>query len=313
MTDIRAGFSNSYGFRIPESFVELYRLRQQINLDKAVNVAWFDVEANDEAAVARRPHMNDYATWLPEFFPIMSTGCDGIGYGFVVHAPELDQHEWPVFERNPSNYDEARLVFFGATLREALETMVSHDPGYVAQSDEEALSADYRALAAELGLSLERKQFVRRTTGAEIYVPRTPPGWKFVGCRDMVGSLAPADAFAADNPHWNTYLAEANGNREEARTAMIAYAKAMLHEGFPGSALVAIRCVYATVPWEELPEQLEILELWAWVYAALGRPLLEAAVRDRIVTKAKCDDEYRESTKIEIVVDSRRNMPSTNE
>ncbi len=223
-----------------------------------------------------------YDTWVPEFFEIMQAGVDGIGYGLVLHAPELARDEWPMFEHSPDDYQAARPVFLGETLVEGLEMLVAHDPRCEPRNDDLRENHAYAARASAMGLSFERKTLVRRTTGKDCYVPPTPDDWRFVPCSDMIGTLAPRAAFAAENPHRKTFLERAGDDRPAAAEAMLAHTRAMLADGLPGSALATIRCAYG---WRALLDDAKVnetLTLWADAYDALGRPILAFVVRDRM-------------------------------
>jgi hypothetical protein len=286
MTDderARDALSTAYGFRVPLAYARLVLAARSIDLQEAVNVVRLCVDESDLREPAfRNTAIDVYDTWVPEFFEIMQAGVDGIGYGLVVHAPELARDDWPMFEHSPDDYQAARPVFFGETLGEGLEMLVAHDPRYEPRTDDLRDNPAYTALASAMGLSLERKTLVRRTLGTECYIPPTPEGWRFVPCSDMIGTLAPQAAFAAENPHGKAFLERAGDDRRAAAEAILAHTRAMLGAGLPGSALATIRCVYR---WRALLDDAkvhEMLQLWADVYDALDRPLLAGVVRDRI-------------------------------
>jgi hypothetical protein len=279
----RDALSTSFGFRVADSFVTFLETAQTIDLWKAINaevrMAEIDLSAPQWAA-----HPMIYHTWQPEFFAFLSPGEDGITYGFVVHAPELQQDEWPVFESDPSGYN-GDMVFLAETLPHALEMLVATDPMYSGRDEPLTNNPSYVALAARMGLSLERQTLRRRTSPEDCYVPHTPAGWRFEKCDDMIGVLAPAKNFAVEQPQLETFLDQHGNDPAAARAAMIHHARWLLADGFPASSLSGVRQLLHTSDLV-VGERGELLDILADIYATLGRPVLERVTRDRILYEA---------------------------
>jgi len=268
--ELRAALTISYGFRVPASFARLVDLSKTIDLEAALG-AFLSIGEEEWLAPAWRDHATPYHTWQPEFFEVLRTGMDGISQGFVVHAPELEREEWPVFEDDPS-WSGRPLTFLGETLPVALEMLVAHDEVWEPRDTDLIANADYVSLASAMELSLERKTLFRRTNSDDCFVPDVPPGWRFEKCADMIGVLAPAATFCEE------------GVQPELSAAVIR-ARGLLERGFAGSALLLVRNAFHEAGAAEEPK--DLLEAWADSYAALGRPLLERVVRKRIRAQEK--------------------------
>ena len=278
----RRAVSANFGFQVPESFVQLLEISRTVDLYEALyttlgsDISQFvDPDLHDHSIVGQH-------TWQPEFFEFLRPGEDGIGQGFVIHAPELSQDEWPIFEHDPSGFN-GDMVFLGRTLREALEMLVARDPVYAGRDTDLRENPQYVALATAFDLSLERKTLFRRIKFADCYVPHVPAGWRFEPAADMIGALAPAELFADEQPFVHLFHERFGLDRPAAHAAMFEQVKHLLHDGFMGSALVGVRRLYRDNlrdPAGTPPRQ--YLELWAEIYAALERPLLEKAVCDRL-------------------------------
>jgi hypothetical protein len=295
---LRDALTISFGFHVPESCAHLIELSEHIDLGEAFGTE-LSLSKDDWTSPRWRGHAILYHTWQPEFFEFLGPGEDGIGQGFVVHAPELDQDEWPVFEHDPSGFN-GDMVFLGSTLTEALEMLVAHDRVYSGREMDLAANASYAALAPSLGLSLHRKTLVRRTRLEECYVPYTPSGWRFEQCGDMIGALAPIESFAETQLRLGVFLERYDNDRTAARAAMTDEARALLKRGFAGSALLGIRRLYRAVALSDVGDQCELLELWADAYAVLRRPLLERVVRERLSEQRRLSEQNRSTYTLEL-------------
>lgn len=281
---VRDNLSISYGFRVPLSFARLVIASQKINLEEALETM-LGIGEEEWTRPAWRAHaMLGYHTFQPEFFCILHPGVDGIDQGLVVHAPEIPQEEYPLFECDPSGFS-GDMAFLGADLRTGLEMLVAHQQGF----REDALgplteNTAYVALAEELHLSLERKTLTRLTAREHCYVPPIPVGWKFEKCGDMVGALAPAELFTGEERGFAHFLNERNGDAEAALKDLVEHAHELLQQGYFGSALLAIRRAWLNDRGNFDPDR---LALWADIYRALGRPPLERVVRAALLRQGR--------------------------
>jgi hypothetical protein len=259
---IRDNLSESFGFRVPLSLAQLVSAAQRIDLESALGTM-LGFGEQQWLAPSWAPHaMLGYHTFQPEFFCILRPGVDGIEQGLAVHAPEIEREEYPLFESDPSGYN-GEMVFLGANLREGLEMLVAHDSCYEDRDEPLTANSDYVALARDFGLSLERKTLIRRAGSDQCYVPPVPDGWKFEKCGDMIGTLAPAELFT-------------ESDEETMPADPIERTRRLLDSGYFGSALSSIRRAAWT---SRGVSRAEVLQIWADVYSALKRPLLERVVR----------------------------------
>ncbi len=116
---------------------------------------------------------------------------DGIQYGYVAHAPELDLDELPVFEFDPYS----GLRYIAPDLQTALTDMAVAVAAWAVEEGEFVSLDGYSALARALDLSPTP---VSSRTSAEQtapFRPPVPPGWRYVETDDGIGALAPSDAF----------------------------------------------------------------------------------------------------------------------
>src|SRR3712207_4947917 len=93
----RESLSAEYGFPVPEAFVTVVRVAVDACRGRDEEFGSF---YSDIADLYLTPDCR-YQQTPPELFPIGRMGVDGVHYGYVLHAPELGQEEYPVGQLCP--------------------------------------------------------------------------------------------------------------------------------------------------------------------------------------------------------------------
>ncbi|MEU6711231.1 hypothetical protein ABZ897_07080 [Nonomuraea sp. NPDC046802] len=235
----------------------------------------------------RQPSMPLYAT--PEFIPFGALGTGGY-VGWLVPAPELGRLDHPVALASGHDYG---VTLIGADTRDGLEFMLSwtlrrsredEEPAPPEWRDKDTWLAqnqwliDARAqrrnlidrLATELDVhpdpdrshpgSSWRDSVVVRDNEFDIAFD-VPDGWRHENGDDGIGVLAPADAYADEEPYvsWQSSPFD----------LVLAAASQLLDDGHPASALLGLKDTFVNGP----PCYFADLKpLWARAYRDLGRP-----------------------------------------
>lgn len=121
----------------------------------------------------------------PEVFVFGSTGCDGVHYGCINHAPELGTDDLPVGHCSPTDSEAIYLV--GTDTKAAIEARLWSKIEY--DGDERDLVMAY---GKELGVTPSQQRFDQQYidgNGAPI-IPHVPSGWVHVKTADGIGVLA---------------------------------------------------------------------------------------------------------------------------
>ncbi|GAA0937027.1 hypothetical protein [Nonomuraea longicatena] len=179
---------------------------------------------------------------VPEFVPFGSRG-DGGWVGWAVPAPELGRTDHPVCIADGHQYG---LTPCGDDTRAGLAYLLAR-----------VRSADER-LARELGVTLDPIP-----DGPDDVDFEVPPGWRCEPGYDGIGVLAPAAAFAGQDP------VVALVDQDEPLEPALADAARWLDAGRPATALLGLKDTYVNTP---LCLFAELKPLWARAYTDLGRP-----------------------------------------
>lgn len=214
-----------------------------------------------------------YAT--PEFVPFGSLG-DGGYVGWLVPAPELGRLDHPVAH---ADGHEHGVILLGADTRAGLEFMLSltlrnwrDEPRYrdypVDPDDRELVTR----LVRELGVhpDLERGQWPDRNSDEATTLSfEVPPHWRYQPGDDVIGVLAPAEAFAERES------VVARVEFDEPLEPALADAAQQLDAGYPATALLGLKDTFVYTP---VCYFAELKPLWARAYRDLGRPQLVATL-----------------------------------
>jgi hypothetical protein len=235
-----------------------------------------------------------YVGLVPDLFIVASPGTDGIQYGFVLHAPELDVEPLPIFEFDP---DYATVSFFAHDLGELLLRGAAGAASYRAECGDSYDMETYGSVATVLGLPpLPPRSWSDKPMS---YRPPVPPGWRYVPTEDTIGVLAPEAAFGGRDVDIDGFRAryclgseadvEVRRRGEDPLEGADAMAASLLEDcrsvlaaGFPGTALVGVRRLSRALDdiggVSEAPNA-AVFDLWSVVFNALERPVLADAAR----------------------------------
>ncbi|WP_283137374.1 hypothetical protein [Rhizohabitans arisaemae] len=216
---------------------------------------------------AREPAIPMFA--VPEFVPFGSLG-DGGYAGWLVPAPELGRPDHPVAL---AGGDECGVTLIGADTRIGLEFMLSwalrrwRDTPETAWRDQDRGLADRLAAVLDVHPDPDRRYLgsswngttVVRDTGFDIEFD-VPEGWRHEIGEDGIGVLAPAGAYADQEPGFT---------EETPLEPVLATAARILDAGHPASALLVLKDTFANSPSCYFAD---LKPLWARAYRDLGRP-----------------------------------------
>jgi hypothetical protein len=213
-----------------------------------------------------------------EFFPVFTAGVDGIAWGPLVHAPELQLADYPWAEYSPMEHEGDRCCLLGQNSIEALEQILSERLAIIENRtdedygwDEQAQEALIYKLAASLNLqvSATKSRDFSHWTSTPI-VPFIPPNYRFLATSDGVGVLAPADRFHSDSQELQ--LAD---SVEECHELVQRY----LASHHPATALGIIREFYL----QEVLDLEPISADWIEIYEQLGRSILAREIEHGVL------------------------------
>jgi hypothetical protein len=204
-----------------------------------------------------------------EFFPGFTAGIDGIAWGLLVHAPELQLADYPWAEYAPMEHGTDRCCLLGQDSIEALEQILSEKLDIIENCSDESYRWDehnQKALIYQLAASLNLQVSATKArdfsqwTSTPI-VPFIPSNYRFLTTSDGVGVLAPVDRFHSDSQELP--LAD---SVKECHELVQRY----LASNHPATALGIIR----EFCFQEMPELESISEDWIEIYKRLDRSVL---------------------------------------
>lgn len=276
----RSALSEVFGFAVPQAFVD------------ALNVLCEGC-ATAESAYRR---VDERLGWLladedqrysatpPELFPFAGTGMDGGHFGFVIHAPERVESDYPVARYEPMDSDPVRRV--GRTTAEAFANELSSAlfPTWQPESDwPPPLPAETSRRLAAVGIvPAQARSFSSAAEygyGTGVAPGNIPIGWRYVASTDGIGVLAPANAFDATCAHLvieRPMIAD-----------VISGAQAALAAGTLATALWYAREGLWRECHQPTDENLALSQAAIAAYQALGRPQLARVVERRLARDFK--------------------------
>lgn len=246
----------------------------------------FEIESCDSGRYSLTP---------PELFPFGRVGLDGIHFGFVIHAPELEQQDLPIGVIDPSGLVEG-VKLLGTNFEHALERLLSEaleiDP-----TDEERVYAIASLLNVHPDLDKRNLNYMEY---GELIVPVIPQGWHFEPSSDGIGVLAPREAFIENSPTCKTWSFDLPNYPYYQIDAALQLAEDCLCRNSPGSALFILRELY----WRSTDDRAFIhsKELWQATYAQLNRPLLSNVIEEEVAFRRQELDEPCEFLVVKDVV-----------
>jgi hypothetical protein len=274
----RETLSSEYGFRVPEAFVTVVGAAYEATGGERGQVACF---YDDICNMLLDSERGRYSKTPPELFPVGWMGVDGVHYGYVIHAPELEQEEYPMGELCPMDSDGVFLL--GRDTREAFENLLSQtllywedeleglDPEEIDNDDLEEIAAGRqrielvsRALKIEPRTDKAPRRYNSEGNGLPI-VPPTPSGWLHRPSTDGIGVLAPVEAFRPGG----VKEVDPHGPPEP----FLREAESAVRDGFPATALFYLREAYWH-HWTDRSMQTELARRMSDAYRMLGRPQL---------------------------------------
>lgn len=225
-----------------------------------------------------------------EFFPIFTAGVDGIVWGPLVHAPELQLAEYPWAEYSPMDEGTDRCCLLGQDSIAALEQILSDKLNIIENCsdenygwDEHDRKAFIEKLAASLKLQVsatKARDFAQWTSTP--IVPFIPPNYRFLATSDGVGVLAQGDRFHNDSQELQ--LAD---SVEECHELVRRY----LASNHPATALGIIREFYL----QEVLDLEPIAADWIEIYEQLDRSILAREI-ERVVLHEQHQKEFNQDT-----------------
>lgn len=299
--EVQKALSRLYGFRVPLPFAKFvktmlwiaeaaYPQQQDFCNLNCVNIyfgGYILPYIDSSKSYSNSLRTGRYDQTPLELFPFGGSGIDGIHYGYVVHAPELELSDYPIGEFSPM--DGIGVTLIGSDTRSAFEQLLAEalelnlelscDPGFSVRSlppdIERQLILD---VAETLDISLEALESKEpRDLGFESLqriTPDIPPGWCYENSRDGVGVLAPSRFF---DP---TFLLHHSNLVAENALEDIRF---LLDQDYPASALFVIREMYWDDPRARVFSMLA--PLWVEAYSALGRSLLASVVEQELANR----------------------------
>lgn len=242
--------SKTFGFQMPLSYVQL--------VEWIYDSAQGDPEACTELfaecfGVGVEDGVSGYESTPPELRTVSWPGVDGVHLGFLVHAPEVKQDDYPIAEFCPMDSDGVSLIGQGI-----VSGLVALGRQWSGKPERIELPA-WQAAVAELDKRKPKKAETNSETNHWVVVP---PQWRFQPSADGVGVLAPEELFGpqelvavpADCDDFQAYVKPAN---------------AAIRKGYWAAALYYLREGY----WHNWPAHPQpIAERLCTVYERLNRP-----------------------------------------
>jgi hypothetical protein len=300
-----ASLSSAYGFPIPPLFAKFIHCTVQLRAKpeyQSISDEWdliaFLVNGYVGRVLLKTSDSGRYFHTPPELFPFGSNGADGIHYGFVVHAPELEQSDYPIGEFAPM--DDTGVTLIGNTTKTALECLLSE----ALEIEESGKRSLIDELAQTLDLSTAPEK-VREdyTTPIQLYIPS---GWYFEPSGDGIGVLAPSSFWSPNTPTietWEFETIERGIERPDVDRAIEEVQRAFYDE-YPATALFILRELYWRDPGLDLLEM--IAPWWQRAYEELNRSCLAEAIRQQLTEQRTLQAQWKEQqvsyyTEVELI------------
>ncbi len=196
-----------------------------------------------------------------EISPFIATGGDGIHNGYLILAPELELHDFPVVGYTPGS---GHIDFCGNTTTEGIEQLISY--GHADDDFEEIDLSFLNSINIYPSSSKSDNGFYGiNYDPSDLITPplKMPDNYSFMMTHDGVGVLARADIFNKNHKQ----LKDNNSSKE-----FIEEAKSNMDKGYWASALFHLKEAWFYKFYEETDETKRLLrDLQIKVYKALGR------------------------------------------
>jgi hypothetical protein len=229
-----------------------------------------------------------YSLTPPELCPFASMGVDGDHDGYVIHAPELGNDDYPVGSYVPM--DSCGVWLIGNNTIEAIEHYLSCTLEYEGKKEPNAKQTQairsVQVLAEALRIDPAPERAYENTGPGDRglpVIPKVPAGWRFLPSADGVGVLAPEVAFGPD-----PLLTCPMQPVDSVRMADDAFSR-----NYPAAALFYLREGF----WNtcDFPIQEGICRRLILVYRALSRPFLAKVVANKLKRFFDRDCEFRKN------------------
>ncbi len=281
--------NQKFGFSVPKPIVALMAQiiaiadeKGTTDFDKTMAGLMFSgyfshylwLRSDPQTTIDWSQHSTGRYTYTPvEFFPVFTAGIDGISWGPLVHAPELQLADYSWAEYSPMDHGTDRCCFLGQDSIEALEQILSEKLDLIENCPDENYTwddHDREALIHRLSASLNLQVSATKARNFHQWksrpiVPFIPPNWRFIPTSDGVGVLAPADRFHSDSQGLKLV-----GSIDECHELVQCY----LGSDHPATALAMIREFY----FQEMPDLEPIAADWIEIYERLDRSTLSREI-----------------------------------
>ncbi|MEO1400626.1 MAG: hypothetical protein AAFV72_05150 [Cyanobacteria bacterium J06635_1] len=277
VVEVQSWLTESYGFPIPRLFAEATQLVLTFMAegyeDTFEYLGWELTPALHLFGNGQQAHEIAYRyDWTPlELFSFGWSGSDGEHYGYLIHAPELHQLDYPIVEYGPMN--DFGIIFIGRDTRSGLEGLLS----LIIESEYATALHKHRDLvsALELRPSVEKTDWYQNW---KAFIPEVPEGWRYEPSSDGVGVLAPVPLFSPEHSafmaHFDRSTKLTVADLSDEIESVLEMAQTALDGTYPATALAMIRESY----WQIGDSFHQYAPLWRQTYLDLGRPLLATAV-----------------------------------
>jgi hypothetical protein len=204
-----------------------------------------------------------YQQTPPELIPFASQGVDGVHYGYVIHAPEIPQSDYPIGELCPM--DDDGVLLCGENTNIAIENLLSfqletNDYSNEVHRDFIKELHKYKIKASKLKAN---RMYDKNGNGKKVK-PLIPKNYKHIPTMDGIGALAPIDTFS------KTKLAVYEISDINIFEKFIIYSEEAINKGLYGDALYYLKELYWN-NWTENNKINIILGLLEKTYRALNR------------------------------------------
>lgn len=211
-------------------------------------------------------HINegrDYENTPIEIAPFINTGGDGMHYGYLILAPELELKDFPVVSYTPGG---GYLGFCGTTTIEGIEQIISYGHS---ENDFEEIDISFLNSIGIYPSSLKSDNgyYLINYDPSNLKIPplKIPDNYSFMMTHDGVGVLAHSDLFKKNHKQWNY---------ESSSKEFIEEAKSNMNDDCWASALFHLKEAWFFSFYNETNEiKILMRDMQMKVYKALGREI----------------------------------------
>jgi hypothetical protein len=179
------------GFQLPQPFVDVIQSftnhfgGQEEGIDK------FCDYINCGGSIVSVGEARDYETTPIEFFPFLNTGGDGLHYGYLILAPELNLSDYPLFRFSPGGEG---FVYYGNSTRESIENIISSYYEYTQFSEVDIPFLNSIEIFPDASKK-DNSIFACYSPEVNPIPIPAPENWIYQMTHDGVGVLAPSELF----------------------------------------------------------------------------------------------------------------------